>query len=79
MERLSSFDNLSPLLVACAFGLLGFVAAAAFRAFNIRQRMIRLRRKGLVRLIHSDTLSDLGLTVASLLRLTIRSLGACSL
>lgn len=48
MEHLASSLNVRSLLAVGAIGLLSFAVIAAYRAFDIRQRMIKLQKKGLV-------------------------------
>lgn len=48
MKRLASSLNVQSLLAAGAIGLLSFVVIVVYRGFDVRQRMIKLRRKGLV-------------------------------
>lgn len=48
MKRLASSFNVRSLLAAGAIGLLSFAVIFVYRAVNIRQRMIKLRKDGLV-------------------------------
>lgn len=48
MKRVASSLNVGSLLAMGAIGLLSFAVIVLYRAFDIRQRMIKLRKKGLV-------------------------------
>ena len=48
MEHLNLSLNVPGLLMAGVIALLGFAGTVAYRTFDIRQQMIRLREKGLV-------------------------------
>ena len=48
MEHSKLSLNVPGLLMAGVIALLGFAGTIAYRTFDIRQRMIKLREKGLV-------------------------------